>query len=165
MELQSDMNEELNLDFERAGRAIARYGLVAILIWIGGMKFTEYEAEGIQIFIRNSPFFAWLNHLPSVQTVSDLIGVVEISTGVLLALRPVSVAAGLAGGAMASMTFLGTLSFLLSTPGVIEPSLGFPGLSVVPGQFLIKDLALLGVSVLCLGESVKAWRELPRETP
>jgi hypothetical protein len=51
--------------------------------------------------------------------------------------------------------FLTTLSFLITTPGVWEPSLGgFPALSAVPGQFLIKDLALLGISLCTLGE---AW--------
>ena len=52
--------------------------------------------------------------------------------------------------------FLATLSFLLTTPGVWEPSLGgFPALSALPGQFLIKDLALLGISLWTLGE---AWQ-------
>jgi Protein of unknown function, DUF417 len=50
--------------------------------------------------------------------------------------------------------FLTTLSFLVTTPGVWEPSLGgFPALSTVPGQFLIKDLALLGISLWTLGEA------------
>ena len=156
-----DMDEGAR-DFERAGRTIARYGLVTILIWIGGMKFTAYEAEGIQLFIRNSPLFAWLNQLSGVETVSALIGTVEIGTGVLLMLRPISIRAGLIGGALASATFLGTLSFLVTTPGVVEPSVGFPGLSVVPGQFLIKDLVLLGVSIGCFGESAWAWRRQRR---
>jgi uncharacterized membrane protein YkgB len=50
--------------------------------------------------------------------------------------------------------FAGTLSFLLTTPGVVEPSIGFPGLSVVPGQFLLKDVVLFGVSIWIFGE---AW--------
>ena len=51
--------------------------------------------------------------------------------------------------------FLTTLSFLVTTPGVWEPSLGgFPALSHRPGEFLLKDLALLGISLWSLGE---AW--------
>ena len=51
---------------------------------------------------------------------------------------------------------LTTLSFLVTTPGVWESSLGgFPALSALPGQFLIKDLALLGISLWTLGE---AWQ-------
>jgi uncharacterized membrane protein YkgB len=56
--------------------------------------------------------------------------------------------------------FLTTLSFLVTTPGVWEPSLGgFPALSAVPGQFLVKDLALLGMALWSLGEAWQASRE------
>jgi uncharacterized membrane protein YkgB len=56
--------------------------------------------------------------------------------------------------------FLTTLSFLVTTPGVWEPSAGgFPALSAIPGQFLIKDLALLGISLWSLGE---AWQASER---
>jgi uncharacterized membrane protein YkgB len=61
------------------------------------------------------------------------------------------------GSALAVGMFLTTLSFLITTPGVWEPSLcGFPALSAVPGLFLIKDLALLGISLWTLGEAWKA---------
>ena len=59
--------------------------------------------------------------------------------------------------------FLTTLSFLVTTPGVWEPSAGgFPALSGKPGQFLIKDLALLGIALWSLGE---AWRSSERREP
>jgi len=32
---------------EAVGRELARYGLVVVVAWIGFMKFTAYEAEGI----------------------------------------------------------------------------------------------------------------------
>jgi uncharacterized membrane protein YkgB len=49
-----------------------------------------------------------------------------------------------------------TLTFLVSTPGW-EPSFGgFPALSALPGQFLLKDVVLLGASVWSLGESLQA---------
>jgi len=55
--------------------------------------------------------------------------------------------------------FLGNLSFMLSTPPVWEASLGgFPALSVAPGQFLLKDLALLGASIWTLGEAFTGIR-------
>jgi uncharacterized membrane protein YkgB len=50
--------------------------------------------------------------------------------------------------------FLTTLSFVFSTPGW-EPSLGgFPALSALPGQFLLKDVVLLGAAIWSLGESL-----------
>ena len=45
---------------ERAGGLFARYGLVIVIAWIGAMKFTQFEAEGIQPLIANSPAMAWL---------------------------------------------------------------------------------------------------------
>ncbi len=52
--------------------------------------------------------------------------------------------------------FSTTLSFLLTTPGVWEASAGgFPALSVVPGQFLIKDVVLLGASLWMFSQD---WR-------
>jgi uncharacterized membrane protein YkgB len=44
---------------ETLGRYAARYGLVLTLFWIGGMKFTAYEAEGISGFVANSPLMSW----------------------------------------------------------------------------------------------------------
>lgn len=41
---------------------------------------------------------------------------------------------------------------------VLEPSLGFPALSVVPGQFLIKDFVLLGAALWTTSESLRAAR-------
>ena len=76
---------------------------------------------------------------------------------ILIAARPYSPRASAVGSALAVVMFLTTLSFLVTTPGVWEPSAGgFPALSGMPGQFLIKDLALLGISLWLLGEAWKA---------
>jgi uncharacterized membrane protein YkgB len=55
------------------------------------------------------------------------------------------------------LLFLGTLSFLFTTPGVTAAG-GFPVLSARPGQFLIKDLVLLGAALWTLGDSLGAAR-------
>ena len=52
---------------EALGGHALRYGLVLILLWIGGMKFTAYEAEGIRPFVENSPLFAWTYPVFGVQ--------------------------------------------------------------------------------------------------
>ena len=141
---------------EAVGQAIVRYGLVLVLGWIGAMKFTAYEAAGIQPLVANSPLMGWMYGLLGVQAFSNLLGTVEIAVAVMIALRPVSPRIAAVGSAMAVMMFLTTLSFLLSTPGW-EPSLGgFPALSVVPGQFLLKDVVLLGAAVWSLGEALSA---------
>src|SRR5512147_1885753 len=138
------------------GMHIARYGLVIVLLWIGGMKFTAYEAEGIRPLVAHSPLMSWVYRAMSVGGFSALLGVVEIAIGVLIALRPVWPMGSAVGGGLAAGMFLTTLSFLVTTPGW-EPSLGgFPALSAMPGQFLLKDVVLLGASLFTAGESLEA---------
>jgi uncharacterized membrane protein YkgB len=143
---------------EVLGRQGVRYGLVLVLLWIGGMKFTAYEAEGISGFVANSPFIFWAYQLFSKGQFSAILGSVELLTAVLIAARPFSARLSALGSALAVGMFLTTLSFLFSTPGVIEASLGFPALSAVPGQFLIKDVVLLGAALWSTGEALQAVR-------
>ena len=142
------------------GRELTRYGLVIVVGWIGLMKFTNYEAEGISGFVANSPLMSWVYGFMSVRSFSAVLGVVELTIASLIAARPFSARASVLGSALAIGMFLTTLSFLVTTPGVWEPSAGgFPAISALPGQFLIKDLALLGISLWTLGEAWKASEE------
>jgi uncharacterized membrane protein YkgB len=142
---------------EAVGRGLARYGLVVVVGWIGLMKFTAYEAEGIRLYVTNSPLMSWVYGTMSVRGFSAVLGVVEVSVAVLIAARPLSPRACAVGSALAVGMFLTTLSFLATTPGVWEPSAGgFPALSGKPGQFLLKDLALLGIALWSLGDAWKA---------
>jgi uncharacterized membrane protein YkgB len=141
---------------EDVGKAITRWGVVLILAWIGGMKFTAYEAMGIQPLVAHSPLLSWMYDFLSVRSFSTMLGFLEIGTAILIALRSVSPKASAIGSVLAIGLFATTLSFLFSTPGW-EPSLGgFPALSAFPGQFLLKDIVYLGASVWTLGESLKA---------
>jgi uncharacterized membrane protein YkgB len=142
-------------EIEAIGKFVLRYGLVLILLWIGGMKFTAFEAAGIRPLVGSSPFLSWMYALLSVQAVSNLFGVVEISVAVMIALRPWAPKVSVLGSALAVIMFLTTLSFIFSLPGW-EPSLGgFPALSSA-GGFLIKDAVLLGTALWSLGESLAA---------
>ena len=142
---------------EALGRHTARYGLVLALLWIGGMKFTAYEAEGISGFVSNSPLMSWAYSVFSIRGFSGLLGVTELAIALLIAARALSARAALVGSGLAVGMFLTTLSFLLTTPGVWEASAGgFPALSVVPGQFLVKDFVLLGASLRLVGDDLRA---------
>jgi uncharacterized membrane protein YkgB len=153
-------NNSFNSRAEAVGRELARYGLVIVVGWIGFMKFTAYEAEGIRLYVANSPLMSWVYGLTSVRNLSAMLGVVELTIAILIAARPLAPRAAAVGSALAVGMFLTTLSFLATTPGVWEPSAGgFPALSGKPGQFLIKDLALLGISLWSFGE---AWRASER---
>jgi uncharacterized membrane protein YkgB len=132
-------------------------GLVVVVGWIGLMKFTAYEAEGIHLYVSNSPLMSWVYGSVSVRSFSAMLGVVEITVALLIAARPFAPRASALGSALAVGMFLTTLSFIFTTPGVWEPSAGgFPALSGKPGQFLIKDLPLLGIALWSFGESWKA---------
>ena len=147
---------------EATGKCVMRYGLVAVLFWVGALKFTAYEAEGIKPFVENSPFMSWGYSVLSVQGFSILIGVIEISLGLLIALRCWSPLACVAGSLGAAAMFLITMTFVLSTPGVWQPGYGFPFPSPMPGQFLLKDLLFLGVAIWSAGEALHAAADEPR---
>src|SRR5215831_9616924 len=147
----------LSSQVEAVGRELTRYGLVVVVGWIGLMKFTAYEAEGISPFVAHSPLISWVYGFMSVRGFSAMLGVVELTVAILIAARPFWPRASVLGSALAVGMFLATLSFLVTTPGVWAADAGgFPALSGAPGQFLIKDLALLGISVWTLGEAWKA---------
>jgi uncharacterized membrane protein YkgB len=145
---------EVGVRVQRVGALILRYGLVLVIAWIGLMKFTEYEAKGIQPLVAHSPLMSWMYGIVTVRQFSNALGVVEVSIALLIGLRHWSAKASAIGSAVAILMFLTTLSFLFSTPGW-EPSLGgFPALSGPVGQFLIKDVVLLGAAMWSLGEAL-----------
>lgn len=140
---------------EDAGKQIVHWGLIIVLAWIGGMKFTAYEAMGIQPLVAHSPLVGWMYDFFSVRSFSTMLGCIEIATAALISLRYSVPKASVIGSVLAIGLFATTLSMLLTTPGW-EPTLGFPALSSMPGQFLLKDIVLFGASVWSLGESLKA---------
>ena len=117
------------------------------------MKFTAYEAAGVQPLVASSPLMSWMYNFLSVQGVSNLLGVIEISIAAMIAMRPFSAKLCALGSALAIGMFLTTLTFLFSLPGWESSLGGFPALSG-SGGFLIKDILLLGAAVWSLGESL-----------
>ena len=158
IETEAKTRKGAGFGLQAAGGLVLRYGLVLVIGWIGLMKFTEYEAKGIEPLVVHSPFMGWMYSFLSVQAFSSVLGVIEVTIAILIALRHWSAKASALGSAAAVIMFLTTLSFLFSTPGW-EPSLGgFPSLSALPGQFLLKDLVLLGAALWSLGEAWTASR-------
>lgn len=132
---------------------IVRYGLCVVIGWIAGMKYTEYEAVGIQPLIAHSPLMSWMYHVWTVQHATMIIGTTELVMVTLILLRRWSPKACMIGSAMACLMFLITLSFILTTPGW-EPTLGgFPALSGGVGEFCIKDIVLFGAALWSFGEA------------
>ena len=139
--------------FETLGAFVIRYGLVLVLGWIGAMKFTAYEAEGIKTLVATSPFMSWMYKVFSVQATSNVIGIAELTAAALIAIRPLSSKLSAIGSVLAVLTFLTTLTFLFSLPGWEKSLGGFPALSG-SGGFLLKDTVLLGAALFTLGDSL-----------
>lgn len=138
---------------KKLGEFLIRYGLVLVLGWIGAMKFTAYEAAGIQTLVETSPLMSWMYKVFSLQTTSNIIGVAEITAATLIAIRPLSAKLSAVGSMLAVFTFLATLTFLFSLPGWEKSLGGFPALSG-SGGFLLKDTVLLGAALFTLGDSL-----------
>ena len=140
--------------------SVGTYGIFAALaviyFWFGGMKFTAYEAQGLVPLVENSPFVSWMYDIFSVRGFSTFLGFVELTIGALIAGRVLSPTLSAIGGFLSAGLFVTTLSFMISTPGTFEAGLGFPAITVAPGQFLLKDLGLLAASVFVLGRSLSA---------
>jgi uncharacterized membrane protein YkgB len=132
--------------FELASGLILRYSLVLFLLLFGLAKFTEGEALTIQPWVANSPFLGWLYSITSVQGASNLIGIIEIAIGVLLAVRHWWPRLSVLGSLGATLTFATTLSFLFTTPGLSPEWSGF----------LMKDLVLVGAALWTAADSLRA---------
>jgi reactive chlorine resistance protein C len=141
---------------DRLGEEALRWSLVVIFFLFGVAKFAAYEAEGVAGIAQNYWLFGWLYPLGGVQFASNVIGTLELSTGLLLALGSRFTLASFAGAVMGVCTFLVTLSFMISAPTAFEAGYGFPFLGS-SGQFLMKDLVLLAA---CFSLALTAGRRL-----
>ena len=125
------------------GEFILRYSLVFFLLFFGALKWTPAEANGIQSMVSHSPLFFWLYPAFGVQHGSEVIGVVELIIGVLIALRRWSPRLSAIGSLGASGMFVVTLSFLVTTPNIGEAA-----------PFLLKDITLLGAALWTASEAL-----------
>ena len=169
---------------QRLGLGMLRVAILIIFVWIGGLKFWNYEAEGIVPFVANSPFmsFFYNEKAPEYKQYkqpegsfdaakyewhvknntygfSHGLGILIMSIGILTFLGFFSARVGLVGELLAIVMTLGTLSFLVTTPEVWVPDLGsgevgFPLLSGA-GRLVIKDTAILAGAVVLLSDTAR----------
>lgn len=155
--VRADAATGIGATLTNIGIGVLRYGLVAILLYYGFAKFFLFEAKGIEPLVSNSPLMSWMYSVGSVQAVSNVIGSTEIIFAVLIALRFFNARLSALGSIGAIVMTLTTLTFLFSTPGAFVGVPGFP-LPVTSGTggFLIKDIFLLGASIVTAGEALGA---------
>lgn len=176
---------------QKWGINLIRVSILIIFVWIGGLKFYNYEAEGIVPFVANSPFmnFFYTKSAPEYKAYklkegefdeakrawhqenntygfSRGLGILIMTIGLLAFLGIFSPKIGLAGATLAIIMTLGTLSFLVTTPEAWVPDLGsgehgFPLLSGA-GRLVIKDTAILAGALVVLSDSA---RQLLQQRP
>lgn len=179
-------------DSQRLGLGMLRVAILIIFVWIGGLKFWNYEAEGIVPFVANSPFMSFFynekaseykdyklkegefdaakhewHEKNNTYGFSHGLGLLIMGIGILTFLGFFSARVGLVGELLAIVMTLGTLSFLVTTPEVWVPDLGsgesgFPLLSGA-GRLVIKDTAILAGAVLLLSDTARRLLARRRE--
>jgi uncharacterized membrane protein YkgB len=112
----------------------------------GLTKFTAGEAATIHPLLVHSPFLFWIPALFGQQVSSEIIGVIEITLGLMMASRRFSPRLSAIGRLGITGSLVMTLSFLFTTPH-LDPALA---------SFIVKDVTLLGVALWSAGDALRA---------
>ena len=169
-------------NLKSVGLNLIRLAILIVFVWIGGLKFAHYEADGIVPFVANSPFmsFFYAKEAPEYKeyknkegelvlknrawhesnrtyTFSYGLGCLIMSIGILVFLGMFSPKIGIFGELLCIIMTIGTLSFLITTPECWVPDLGsgehgFPLLSGA-GRLVIKDTVILAGAITLLADS------------
>ena len=132
---------------------VTSIGMIVMLLWAGLFKMTAPGAEGIIPLVSNSPLIWWHFKLFGPYIGSDLIGLTEWVTAVLLITGYFKPRAGILGGLIATGMFFTTSTMLLTTPGAIISVPGIHGMRYMSnlGLFLFKDVISFGVALYLIG--------------
>ena len=170
---------------DRIGVAVTRLGLVVVLLWIGGQKVTEFEADGIAPFVANSPFMSFFFAHPAPEykqhmnregevvpanrawhesnhtyTFAYGLGAVIVAYGLMIASYPWLPRLAAVGSFLVFVMSLVTLSLLVTTPECWVPDLGGPEhgfpLLAAPGRLVIKDAIIMGAALVTMADSARA---------
>ena len=175
---------EIAASIKGVGFNFIRIAIFIIFVWIGGLKFWNYEAEGIVPFVANSPFmsFFYTKNAPEYKdyklkegefdkvkhewheanntyTFSHGLGIAIMTFGVLTLLGIWFPKVGFVGTGLVILMTLGTLSFLVTTPEAWVPDLGsgehgFPLLTGA-GRLVIKDVCILASAIVVLSDCAR----------
>lgn len=171
---------------DRVGVAVARLGLIVVLLWIGGLKVAPYEADGIVPFMANSPIMSPFYRYPAPEYRQHMnkegelipanrewhtrngtypfalaLGATIVTFGLLLCLHPWLPQVAAVGSVMVFLMSFVTLSFLITTPECWVPARGdaqhgFPYLSG-PGRLVLKDAIMMGAALVTMADSARAY--------
>ncbi|MFF0794292.1 YkgB family protein [Streptomyces spiralis] len=139
------------------GITASRFGLVLNLASIGRLKFEDYEVENIRPVVVSSPLLRRPLRGLGEKRLARAIGITEITIAGMISAGRWAPRVSAAGSLLAAGMFTVTLSFLISTPEAWHQRGREPKLSPA-GQFLIKDVVLLGASLITAAESLSRSR-------
>lgn len=122
------------------GYFISLYGLALILLWVGVFKFTATEATAIRPLMESHPFLSWTYDYMGEQSVSNIIGVIEILTAICILISPFKWFFRVSASIGVIFTFLFTLSFLFTKENGLKWIEGVP----IVDFFILKDLVYIG---------------------
>jgi uncharacterized membrane protein YkgB len=170
---------------DRLGVTVTRAGLIIVLLWIGGLKAFQYEADGIVPFVANSPFMSFFyadpghykGHMNSEGALVPAnrawheangtylfawgLGAAIVAYGLMIAAHPWKPAVAALGSFLVFLMSFVTLSFLITTPESWVPALGdadhgFPYLSG-RGRLVLKDAIMMGAALVTMADSARAY--------
>lgn len=163
---------------------LMRIAIFIVMVWIGGLKAFQYEADGIVPFVANSPLMSFFYSGNSNEykahknkegevvpanikwhtqngtyVFSYVLGAAIVIIGSLTLLGIFNNRIGLVGGLLTAGMSLVTLTFLITTPETWVPNLGgpefgFPYLSAA-GRLVIKDVIMMAGGFLCASDSAR----------
>lgn len=133
---------------ESIGLTISYIGIFILFLWIGVFKFTPTEAIAIKRLVEHQPLMSWMYNILSVQGVSNFIGLIELFTALMMILALKWRIAFKIAAILIIITFITTLSFLFTTPGMWRIVDGIP----ITDFFILKDLPLLGIGFILLNK-------------
>jgi uncharacterized membrane protein YkgB len=139
------------------GITASRFGLALNLLSLGRLKFEDYEVENIRPVVVSSPLLRRPLRGLGEARLAKAIGITEITIGGMISTGRWAPRVSAAGSLLAAGMFTVTLSFLISTPEAWHQRRREPKLSPA-GQFLIKDVVLLGASLITAAESLSRIR-------
>jgi uncharacterized membrane protein YkgB len=127
---------------------ITSIGMIVMLLWAGAYKMTRPGAEGIIPLVSNSFLIWWHFKFFGPYIGSDLIGLTEWLSAVLIIAGYFRPKAGILGGLVRIVIFFTTSTMIMTTPGAIISVPGIHGMRYMSflGLFLFKDVISLGVS-------------------
>ena len=127
---------------------VTSIGMIVMLLWAGSFKMTRPGAEGIVPLVSNSPLIWWHFKLFGPYIGSDLIGLTEWFSALLIIAGYFKPKAGVLGGLLGVVIFFTTSTMLITTPEAITSVSGNHGMRYMSflGLFLFKDVISLGVS-------------------